>query len=170
MSRRPSLSCISAYKHNEHSSLPVYETPTLAYSKYSVYLWATRSSPLMSSSWLLVRARRVSHRQKRTYPFPAAFCGLLRWNSISSTVHTAPFTFSRRTKHLWRLRLCLTAFCKIWRHEFQLNANKAKNLRSFPAFAVIPSMWLRCAWNMQSFSWTSCRFRLMSADCEEIRK
>lgn len=45
-----------------------------------------------------------------TYPALAAFWGLLLWNSISSTVHTAPFTFSSRTKHLWRLRLCLTAF------------------------------------------------------------
>lgn len=45
----------------------------------------------------------------RTYPL--IFWGRLFWNSISSTVHTAPFTFSTRTKHLWRLRLCRTAFC-----------------------------------------------------------
>lgn len=51
--------------------------------------------------------------RRDTYPAPAAFWGLLLWNSISSTVHTAPFTFSSRTKHLWRLRLCLTAF---WSH------------------------------------------------------
>ena len=35
---------------------------------------------------------------------------LFLWYSMSSTVHTAPFTFSTRLKHLWRLRLCRTAF------------------------------------------------------------
>ena len=40
--------------------------------------------------------------------FPLGF--LFLWYSISSTVHTAPFTFSTRLKHLWRLRLCRTAF------------------------------------------------------------
>lgn len=32
-----------------------------------------------------------------------------------------------------------------------------------------PSRWLHCSWNRQSFSWTSCRFRLTSADCAEIQ-
>lgn len=45
------------------------------------------------------------------WTYPLIFWGRLFWNSISSTVHTAPFTFSTRTKHLWRLRLCRTAFC-----------------------------------------------------------
>lgn len=47
--------------------------------------------------------------KEQTYPL--IFWGRLFWNSISSTVHTAPFTFSTRTKHLCRLRLCRTAFC-----------------------------------------------------------
>lgn len=32
-------------------------------------------------------------------------------NSNSSTVHTAPFSLSTRTKHLCRLRLWRMAFC-----------------------------------------------------------
>lgn len=42
--------------------------------------------------------------------YPAIFWDLLLWYSSSSTVHTAPFTFSTRTKHLCRLRLWRTAF------------------------------------------------------------
>lgn len=38
------------------------------------------------------------------------FCPFLLWYSASSSVHTAPFSPSTRTKHLWRLRLCRTAF------------------------------------------------------------
>lgn len=48
---------------------------------------------------------------QRGQTYPLIFWGRLFWNSISSTVHTAPLTFSTRTKHLWRLRLCRTAFC-----------------------------------------------------------
>lgn len=33
-------------------------------------------------------------------------------NSNSSTVHTAPFSLSTRTKHLCRLRLWRMAFCE----------------------------------------------------------
>ena len=44
--------------------------------------------------------------------FPLGF--LFLWYSISSTVQTAPFTFSTLLKHLWRLRLCRTAF---WRRN-----------------------------------------------------
>ncbi len=36
--------------------------------------------------------------------------GRRRWYSSSSTVQTAPFTFSTRMKHLCRLRLWRTAF------------------------------------------------------------
>lgn len=43
--------------------------------------------------------------------YPVIFGGLLFWYSTSSTVQTAPFTFSTRTKHLCRLRLWRTAFC-----------------------------------------------------------
>lgn len=43
---------------------------------------------------------------------PVIFGGLLFWYSSSSTVQTAPLTFSTRTKHLCRLRLWRTAFCK----------------------------------------------------------
>ena len=38
------------------------------------------------------------------------FKGRRRQYSKSSTVHTAPLTFSTRMKHLCKLRLCLTAF------------------------------------------------------------
>lgn len=38
------------------------------------------------------------------------FCPFLLRNSSSSTVQTEPFLPSTRTKHLWRLRLCRTAF------------------------------------------------------------
>ena len=51
-----------------------------------------------------------ARRRYRGSTYPLIFWGRLFWNSISSTVHTAPFTFSTRTKHLWRLRLCRTAF------------------------------------------------------------
>ena len=36
--------------------------------------------------------------------------GRLRWYSSSSTVQTAPLTFSTRMKHLCSDRLCRTAF------------------------------------------------------------
>lgn len=91
---------------------------TLAYSKHCVYWQGGARRPKMSGFfWLLVISENT-HRVLAafpwyTYPLPAVFCGLRLWNSISSTVHTAPFTFSKRTKHLWRLRLCLTAFWKI---------------------------------------------------------
>lgn len=42
--------------------------------------------------------------------YPVIFWDRLLWYSTSSTVHTAPFTFSTRTKHLCRLKLCRTAF------------------------------------------------------------
>ena len=45
-----------------------------------------------------------------SYPAAAPLCGLLRWYSTSSTVQTAPLTFSTRMKHLWRDKLCRTAF------------------------------------------------------------
>ena len=41
---------------------------------------------------------------------PPPLWGLLRWYSTSSTVHTAPFTFSTLMKHLWRDKLWRTAF------------------------------------------------------------
>lgn len=50
--------------------------------------------------------------QLGTSTYPVIFGGLLFWYSTSSTVHTAPFTFSTRTKHLCRLRLWRTAFCR----------------------------------------------------------
>lgn len=53
-----------------------------------------------------------SMSQQSTYP--VIFCDLRFWYSTSSTVHTAPFTFSTRTKHLCRLRLWRTAF---WRQR-----------------------------------------------------
>ena len=43
--------------------------------------------------------------------------GLRRQYSKSSTVHTAPFTFSTRMKHLCKLRLCRTAFCEQNKHR-----------------------------------------------------
>ena len=43
--------------------------------------------------------------------FPLGF--LFLWYSISSTVQTAPLTFSTLLKHLWRLRLWRTAFWNV---------------------------------------------------------
>ena len=48
--------------------------------------------------------------QRLPYPAEQPLWGRLLWYSTSSTVQTAPFTFSTLIKHLWRLRLCLTAF------------------------------------------------------------
>lgn len=61
---------------------------------------------------------------------------LFRWNSSSSTIHTAPLMFSTRTKHLWRLRLCLTAFCgenKKQNVNIRLMARSAVSLRCLTA-------------------------------------
>ena len=44
------------------------------------------------------------------YPAAAPLCGRRRWYSTSSTVHTAPLTFSTRIKHLWSDKLWRTAF------------------------------------------------------------
>ena len=49
-------------------------------------------------------------RGQNPYPAEQPRWGLLRWYSTSSTVQTAPFTFSTRMKHLWSDRLCRTAF------------------------------------------------------------
>lgn len=68
-----------------------------------------------SSPQSTMRQTLVGAQKGRTYPL--IFWGRLFWNSISSTVHTAPFTFSTRTKHLWRLRLCRTAFCSWCKHK-----------------------------------------------------
>lgn len=45
-----------------------------------------------------------------SYPAAAPLCGLRLWYSTSSTVQTAPLTFSTRMKHLWSDKLCRTAF------------------------------------------------------------
>lgn len=60
------------------------------------------------------------------------FCPLLLRNSASSTVQTEPFPPSTRTKHLWRLRLCRTAFymCGI----FKKNGEKYGNLSTLTGF------------------------------------
>lgn len=52
----------------------------------------------------------LSKDEGRTWEHLWIFCPFLFWNSSSSTVHTAPILPSTRTKHLWRLRLCRTAF------------------------------------------------------------
>ena len=51
-------------------------------------------------------------QQKRgcSYPEAAPRCGLRLWYSTSSTVQTAPLTFSTRMKHLCRDKLWRTAF------------------------------------------------------------
>ena len=71
---------------------------------------------------------------EKPYPDAAAaaaaapLCGLLLWYSTSSTVHTAPLTFSTRMKHLWRLRLCLTAFYTTTKMQ-QIEVDTLTNLR-----------------------------------------
>ena len=44
---------------------------------------------------------------------PDSFWGRRFWYSISSTVQTAPLTFSTRTKHLWSDKLWRTAFFQV---------------------------------------------------------
>ena len=56
------------------------------------------------------RAKISFPRYLVSYPAAAPLCGLLLWYSTSSTVQTAPFTFSTRIKHLWRDKLWRTAF------------------------------------------------------------
>ena len=46
--------------------------------------------------------------------------GRLRWNSASSTVQTAPFTFSTRLKHLCSDKLWRTAF---WTEKVKVTVN-----------------------------------------------
>lgn len=57
----------------------------------------------------------------KSYPAVAPLWGLRRWYSISSTVQTAPFTFSTLMKHLCKDKLCLTAF---WNQKWILIAAK----------------------------------------------
>lgn len=59
--------------------------------------------------WARARLPGCVPRERRTHP--VIFGGLRFWYSCSSTVQTAPLTFSTRTKHLCRLRLWRTAFC-----------------------------------------------------------
>lgn len=56
------------------------------------------------------RAKSSFPRLLVSYPAATPLCGLLLWYSTSSTVQTAPFTFSTRIKHLWRDKLWRTAF------------------------------------------------------------
>ena len=56
------------------------------------------------------RAKISFPRYLVSYPAAAPLCGLLLWYSTSSTVQTAPFTFSTRIKHLWSDKLWRTAF------------------------------------------------------------
>ena len=61
------------------------------------------------------------------YPAAAPLCGLRRWYSTSSTVQTAPLTFSTRIKHLWRDKLWRTAFyiiCWFFQRWFFWKGNK----------------------------------------------
>ena len=58
------------------------------------------------------RAKISFPRYLVSYPAAAPLCGLLLWYSTSSTVQTAPFTFSTRIKHLWSDKLWRTAFYK----------------------------------------------------------
>lgn len=89
-------------KHSQHITLKLAGEQWAAHSQWN---GAHQSTP--RDTGLVSQAMRGWGRD--TYPL--IFCGLLFWNSSSSTVHTAPLTFSTRTKHLWRLRLCRTAFC-----------------------------------------------------------
>lgn len=107
--------------------------------------------------------------QMRTYP--VIFCGRLFWNSSSSTVQTAPFTFSTRTKHLWRLRLWRTAFWDCRRNE-QTDPGHRKSIKtdiSSESFQL-PSTLPHCVWNTRMFEWTSCRFHLVLAAFLETPK
>lgn len=103
----------------------------------------------------------------QTFTHPVIFCGRLFWNSSSSTVQTAPFTFSTRTKHLWRLRLWRTAFWD-YRINEQTDPGHRKSIKTVSF--QLPSMLLHCVWNTQTFEWTSCRFHLVLAAFLETPK
>ena len=59
-----------------------------------------------------------------SYPAAAPLCGLRRWYSTSSTVQTAPLTFSTRIKHLWRDKLWRTAFCSTFVEQSNVDVFK----------------------------------------------
>ena len=76
-----------------------------------------------------VRTAVATNRTSYSYPLSRRFWVRWLWNSCSSTVQTAPFTFSTRTKNLCKLRLCRTAFCPSYRiiHKLaQLIKSKSK--------------------------------------------
>ena len=66
-----------------------------------------------------LKEKRTKSSFPSSYPAAAPLCGLRRWYSTSSTVQTAPLTFSTRIKHLWRDKLWRTAFCSTFVEHFQ---------------------------------------------------
>ena len=66
-----------------------------------------------------LKEKRTKSSFPSSYPAAAPLCGLRRWYSTSSTVQTAPLTFSTRIKHLWRDKLWRTAFCSTFVENFQ---------------------------------------------------
>lgn len=87
---------LSTHQSSPGSGLPRDPAPL-----FSLGLCSARRPTLTPGAGRPARARPT---------YPVIFGGLRFWYSRSSTVHTAPLTFSTRTKHLCRLRLCRTAF------------------------------------------------------------
>ncbi len=87
-------------------------------------------------NWIICNNRNCNHFKgdQSASSYPVIFGGLLFWYSTSSTVQTAPLTFSTRTKHLCRLRLWRTAF---WVTATGHREDKrAKRSRQFPVPAM----------------------------------
>lgn len=80
--------------------------------------------------------------------YPVIFGGLLFWYSTSSTVHTAPFTFSTRTKHLCRLRLWRTAFWEKGEREkresFNMTEDQSTSMGILFRFIIQYLNWFYC--------------------------
>ena len=62
------------------------------------------------------------------YPEAAPRCGLLLWYSTSSTVQTAPLTFSTRMKHLCKDKLWRTAFLQKVKRALIIHQLKSRPL------------------------------------------
>ena len=85
-----------------------------------------------------------------SYPAAAPLCGLRRWYSTSSTVHTAPLTFSTRIKHLWSDKLWRTAF---YIFEIVLKGNKFNILTScYPINNRIFLYWIKIKYLIAHYS------------------
>lgn len=113
-----SISYDSPISNNRSTWIHPKSPSSCFYLYYSAILKVTLTSCIYTYNQLFTRSVRCS-REVQCYWHPYEegktvylwnFCPFLLRNSSSSTVQTEPFLPSTRTKHLWRLRLCRTAF------------------------------------------------------------